>query len=378
MKKGLYVIHIQRKMKKIKVILLISDLGMGGAENITINIAKYADKTQYDVTVVSMFSADYCVDKYKEIVKNYHIPVIFLNKKPGLDISIIFKLMSVLKSEKPDVVHTHRYSCVYALLPEIFCRISGRMHTVHNMAEREIPGLYRKLMKLAYHFFNVIPIAINEEVQKSIEVCYDIPEAKVPIVYNGVDIKKFYKIDKEDKEIVLINVGRFSDQKNHRLLIKCLYEVLKKDIKVKLYLIGDGELKEKIQEDIARYGIEKNVVFTGNVSNVEDYLAKADIFVMTSDYEGLPLSAIEAMAAGLPIISTRAGGVVNLIQDQVNGILVDIGDEKEITEAILDLCQNFDKRKQLGDQAKYSVKKYSVENMVHQYEELYKQLGKNK
>ena len=124
--------------------------------------------------------------------------------------------------------------------------------------------------------------------------------------------------------------------------------------------------------------IEKNVVFTGNVSNVEDYLAKADIFVMTSDYEGLPLSAIEAMAAGLPIISTRAGGVVNLIQDQVNGILVDIGDEKEITEAILDLCQNFDKRKQLGDQAKYSVKKYSVENMVHQYEELYKQLGKNK
>lgn len=83
-----------------------------------------------------MFSEESCVDKYKKIIEKCGIPITFLNKKPGLDISIIGKLTSLFKEKKPDIVHTHRYACVYALIPAIFCNVRGRVHTVHNIAEK--------------------------------------------------------------------------------------------------------------------------------------------------------------------------------------------------------------------------------------------------
>ena len=358
-------------MKKIKVMILIPSLGMGGAENIVINIAKYINKKKFDLKIVSLYSMDKCVDKYRKIIEEYKIPVLFLSKKEGLDINTLFKLLLIIKKEKPDVVHSHLYACIYALVPEFICRVPGRFHTVHNMALKELPTMYIKIMKFAYHFMHIIPIAINGEVKKSIKQCYGLHNDQIPIVYNGVDIKNFYKKEKEIEGITLINVGRFSPQKNHILLIKCFYEVIKSNQDVKLVLVGDGECKDIIQKEVSRYRIADKIYFAGNVSNVEDYLAIADIFVMTSDYEGLPLSVIEAMAAGVPVISTKAGGVVELIQNQENGILVDVGDDKGIVEAIKELCNDSQKRKKMGKQARNSVAKYSVENMIRQYEDLY-------
>ncbi|MEJ8734542.1 glycosyltransferase [Mediterraneibacter sp. ICN-202921] len=362
-------------MKKVKVLLLISDLGMGGAENITINIAQYIDQKRFDVKIISMFSEEYCVDKYKAIIEKYKIPVIYLNKKPGLDLSIIFKLRSILKKEKPDVLHTHRYSCVYALLPSIICRVPGRVHTVHNVADKEIPGAYRKLMKIAYHFFGVTAVAINEGVKDSIRECYKLAGDVVPIIKNGVDITKFYS-GKKASTLTLINVGRFSPQKNHKLLIKCMANILKENKNIKLVLIGEGELKNEIEQLVSELKLNENVHFTGNVSNVEEYLAAADIYVMTSDYEGLPLSVIEAMAAGLPIVTTKAGGVVNLVKDGQNGILVDVGDEEAISDAVLNLIKDSEKRQEMGEKSQELAKEYSVERMVEEYEKLYLKLRK--
>ncbi|MBS5386560.1 MAG: glycosyltransferase [Clostridiales bacterium] len=364
-------------MDKVKVVLLISDLGMGGAENITVNIAQYINKEKFDVKIISMFSEKYCVDKYKNIISKYKIPIIYLNKKPGLDLNIIFRLVSILRKERPDILHSHRYSCVYALIPSIICRVHGRLHTVHNIADKEIPRVYRKLMKIAYHFLRVTAVAINEGVKDSIIECYKLESNIVPIIKNGVDISKFYS-GKKNETVTLINVGRFSPQKNHMLLIKCLANVLKYTRNIKLILIGEGELKDKIEQFVRELGITENVYFTGNISNVEEYLASADIYVMTSDYEGLPLSVIEAMAAGLPIISTKAGGVVNLIKDGQNGVLIDVGDEAAFSRVMIDLIEDPEKRIKMGKESQELAREYSVERMVGEYEALYLKLRKYK
>lgn len=364
-------------MKKIKVLHIIPNLGMGGAENITISIAKYLDKEKFDVEIVSMFSENSCVDKYKKIIAESKIPVTFLDKKPGLDISIVRKLFFLIRDKRPDIVHTHLYACVYVLVPEFFNRVKGRVHTVHNIAEKEIPALHRKIMKVAYKFFNVIPIAINQSVQSSIEKSYKLPITKIPVVRNGVDISKFYSEKKANgANLTLINVGRFSPQKNHELLIQCYKRLLEKYESLKLILVGEGELKRNIEQLVIDNKMQDKVLFTGNVINVEDYLAKADIFLMTSDYEGLPLSVIEAMAAGLPIVSTKAGGVVDLVRDKENGILTEVGNKDEVVDAVSRLISDQETRKSMGKKSRELADKYSVRMMTKQYEKLYLKIGK--
>ncbi|RGU93394.1 glycosyltransferase [Clostridium sp. AF15-17LB] len=357
---------------KTKVMLLISDLGMGGAENITMNIAKYINKEEFEVKVVSMFSREYCVDKYKDIIDENRLQVTFLNKKPGLDLSIVRELMRLFKTEKPDVIHTHRYSCIYALIPSVICRLPVRMHTVHNIARNELPQLYQKIMRFAYKHLHVTPVAINESVKKSIEENYGLSSKQIPLIKNGVDISKLYSNTNVGDKITLINVGRFSPQKNHSLLIECFKDIVANYPDAELILVGDGELKADVQIRVNAAEIAGKVIFVGNVSDVENYLARADIFVMSSDYEGLPLSVIEAMASGLPVVSTKAGGVVDLVHDGENGILVDVGDKDNFVGAVLSLIKDRESLKKMGEVSRKIAEGYSVDKMVRDYENLYR------
>lgn len=234
-------------------------------------------------------------------------------------------------------------------------------------------------MKIAYKFFHVVPVAINQSVKKSIEASYGVSASRIPIIQNGVDISKFYRKNHVTKNnITLINVGRFSPQKNHELLIRCYKKLIEKYANLKLVLIGEGELKGNIEKQVRDNKIQDSVLFTGNVSNVEDYLAEADVFLMTSDYEGLPLSVIEAMASGLPIVSTKAGGVVDLISDKENGLLVDVGNEAEIIKAVSRLLSDEETRRRMGEKSQELAKKYSVEMMIKRYEKLYLKIGKKR
>lgn len=359
-------------MKRLKLFLLIPSLGMGGAENITVNIARFIDREKYKVKIIVLSGENSSTDKYRSMLEENRIEIIFLNKKSGFDSAILKKLYVLFRQERPDIIHTHLYACVYSLIPAFLCGIKKKFHTVHNMADKELPQIHQKVMKVAYKFGGVVPIAINESVQKSIMSCYSLAEGKVPIVKNGVDISKFYRIEKKNYDVIqLINVGRFFEQKNHALLIACFEILVREFPNLNLTLIGEGELKNEIQEKVQEKGLKKNVHFTGNVSNVEDYLANADIYVMSSDYEGLPLSVIEGMAAGLAIVSTRAGGVVDLVQNGKNGFLTNVGDKDQLVHAVSVLLKDKTLLKQMQEASIKLASEYSVENMVKEYQKLY-------
>lgn len=366
-------------MKKNKVMLLIPNLGMGGAENIVVNIAQYIDKNQFEIIVVSLYGETQCVDKYKEIIKDEKIKVIFMNKKNGIDVNVLWGLIKIVRKEKPDVIHTHLYSCIYGILPALLGKVQIKMHTVHNLAENELPGLYQKIMKIMYRFCGVIPVSINESVGESIKRRYGLPEKKIPLIKNGVEITRFSEAgvpQRKTEEKVLINVGRMSKQKNHRLLVECFSEIVQTYSNVRLLLVGDGELKGEIFNLAKRLKVDKKIDFVGNVKKVEEYLQKADIFIMTSDYEGLPLSVIEAMAAGLPIIATKAGGIKELVENEKNGYLSNVGDKESLVKYTLTLLQNPQECIRMGKNSKEMAQKYSVQNMVSKYETLYLGSGK--
>ena len=359
-------------MKKIKVFHILHDLTTGGAEKLVVDMCLFSNKDEIEASIISLFPANGSI--FETLASENGINVIYLNKKLGFDLSIIFDLYRLVKLHKPDVVHTHSYVFPYVLPALIMNGVKARVHTVHNIASKEFSYAIRKIMKIAYKFFNVTPVAISDYIKKSIAIEYGIKSDKIPCVYNGIDTNNFSKNPKQSSDIVkFIHIGRFSGQKNHHLLVDAFFEASKQNSNISLTLVGDGELKQEILKKINDLGLNRKILLRGIRKDIDSELNSADVFILSSDWEGLPLSILEAMACGLPIISTRAGGAADIVKPD-NGILVDIGDKEGIENAILMLARNKKLRESMGKKSLVFSKDYDIRNTCINYISLYQKL----
>ncbi len=144
---------------------------------------------------------------------------------------------------------------------------------------------------------------------------------------------------------------------------------------MELWLVGDGPLRPAVEDAVRERGLERSVVFWGIIPRVEEVLRDADIFILSSDWEGLPLVAVEAMAAGKPVISTSVGGVPELVEKEVTGFLVPPKDPDALASAILRLARDPQLRKQMGLAAKkHAVERFDISRTIRLYEDLYLKL----
>ncbi|MGN0163991.1 MAG: glycosyltransferase [Candidatus Ornithomonoglobus sp.] len=353
----------------MKIVQIIPDLALAGAERMMESLTLQLKEEGFDVEVVSLY--DYHSDITDNLEKN-SIKIHYLKKKKGMDLSMISKLIKLFKQLKPDVVHTHRHVSQYTMPACILAGVPVRVHTVHNMADKESSA--KKLQNIFIHHFRMIPVAISDIVQESICKLYNLEKNMVPIVYNGMKLEKYRR--KESYEIKngifrIMHIGRFSRQKNHRGLIEgfaCFHENYPE---TKLFLYGDGELKGDIQALIKKLHLENSVELCGIVDNINEIMCSYDMFILPSDYEGMPITLIEAMASGMPIAASAVGGVPDMIENEINGILTG-PDTDSIANAMKRMYESKELRKKLGSNAVESAKKYSVENMTKGYLEIYK------
>ena len=199
-------------MKK-KVFIIIPTLGTGGAEKLVIDIAKNIDKSEIDLTIVVLFPKSNTI--YEIEAERENLNVIYLNKKLGFDIKVILKLNKLIKRNRPDVVHTHLNTIPYALLGVISTKVKTRIHTVHNIANKDAVGINRLINKIAYKIFKFKPIAISEYIKKTIIDTYSLNEMDIECIYNGIDTNKF-KSKKEkmhSENIKIISVASFKEKK---------------------------------------------------------------------------------------------------------------------------------------------------------------------
>lgn len=352
----------------MKVIQIMPEFGLAGAETMCENLCYELKRSEVDVVVVSLYDYHSAIT---DRLENAGIKILYLNKKPGLDLSMIPKLRKVFKEEKPDVIHTHRYVMQYAVPASIGMHVK-RIHTVHNVAEKEVPENTQKVNYVFYHSFHVIPVALSKEVRNSISRVYKIPQKKIPVIYNGIDLTKCIPKDSYDvdEKYKILHIGRFNGQKNHRMLIEAFNELIKGYPNSELTLIGGGELEIEIKRLVKSLGLTDKVKFEGVTSDVFPYLHKADVFVLPSNYEGMPMTLIEAMGTGLPIIASDVGGVSSMIHTGEDGILIG-NDKSELKRAfILLLDKNL--RKKIGLKAINTAKtKFSVAVMGRKYMALY-------
>ena len=350
-------------MNKVKIAICVPTTSLGGAETMAAQLAKALNKDLFDVSFITNHSLS--KTRVLDIVtSDSNIKIYSLNEDAGMSLRARKIMMRILKQIKPDVIHTHLHSYPYVMIYAIKHHIPI-IHTMHNMPIFESKKLGRIILKFLFKHKFAIPVGISNIISEQIKELYHVPSYTI---YNPVDVSKFdIKKDKQ-KQFTFITIGRMSEQKNQQLLLKSFRILVNNYKNVKLIFVGDGVLKDDLLKLTNDLKLNDYIEYVGNVNDVENYLKIADAFVLSSIYEGLPMTILEAMAASLPIISTNVGGVKDIVTN--NGILVKV-DENDLAKAMLSLIENEKLCNEFKNNSYENAKNYDLSKIVKEYEELY-------
>ena len=353
----------------MKIVQVMPEFGLAGAEIMCENLTYALHDLGHEVTVISMYDYHSAIT---ERLEQSGIRIICLNKKSGLDFSLIRKMKKAFKEIKPDVVHTHRYCAQYAIPAAISAGIRSRVHTFHSIAQKENGMLARLVNGFFFKRCHLVPVALSELVRDSIVEEYGIKSEKIPVVFNGIDLSKCKPKDgySVNGNFKVLHIGRFAEPKNHSGLLKAFEKFHRIRPDSELWLVGDGEKRPEIEEFIKENNLEDSVKLFGLQSNVHGFLHDADIFTLPSNYEGIPMTLIEAMGTGLPIVATAVGGVPDMLTNGENALLVE-NDIDQISAAFDAYYNSAELRKAHGEKAKERSVAFSAATMAQKYESIY-------
>ena len=365
-------------MKKIKVVHIVPMLAPGGAETLAVHIVRGLNRERYEVAVVSLRKWPGC--DLERLLVEHGARVSYLGKRPGFDFRMYYRVNKVLRTLRPDIIHTHLHVLRYALPSMLSFKHAAKVHTVHNLAEREAEPGTRWIQRYAFNH-GVVAVAVSDEVAISLERLYGVRDCRM--IANCIPTDRYASPQTSrrvwraregfrDDDVLFVCVARFAPQKNHSLLLEAFAQGPASNPNAHLVLVGEGALRGQLELQSRNLGLATQVHFLGLRTDIPDVLGAMDVFVLSSDYEGSPLSVIEAMASGLPIVSTAAGGVPALFETGKEGFLVHTGDVKGLSDALELLLRDSGSRKSLGIAAAHRAKKnFDVSTMVRAYEELY-------
>jgi glycosyltransferase involved in cell wall biosynthesis len=368
-------------MKKFKVVHIVPTLSPGGAERVAVHIVTGLNRQRYEAVVVSLSGRLEC--DLDRLLEEAGVEVRYLGKPPGFDYRMYSRLHHVLSESQPDIVHTHIQVLRYALPSMLVLKHASLLHTVHNMAEREVEPRARWIQRYAFNH-GVVPVPVAESVAVSLKRLYGIQQCRVipnciPVDYYACPQtpRREWRAREGfgDQDVLFVCVARFAAQKNHTLLLSAFAQGPASDPNAHLILIGEGPLREQLEDQAKDLGLGSQVRFLGLRADIPDTLGAMDVFALSSDWEGNPLSVIEAMASGLPIVSTAVGGVPDLFESGKEGFLVQPGDVQGFSNSMAYLSSNREVRLSMGmAAARRARESYDVSMMVQAYEELYEDL----
>lgn len=339
------------------IIICIPSLEYGGAERVTVRLAKEFSK-KYNDTIITMHSAvnEYSLDK--------KVGRINLSKKNIIQKSLEFR--NIIKEKKPEFlivmfapmyVFVH-YSLVGLNIPKI-------------VSERNDPNNFagKKIVKLLYQYTLSKADGAVFQTKQARDYYLNKYNIKNRIIYNPISIDELPLYYEEIRKKTIVNVGRLHEQKNQLLLIESIIAIHDQIPEYELLIYGEGELREELQSHINKANAQNYIKLVGKSNKVLELINDASLFVLSSNFEGMPNVLIEAMCLGMPVISTDCpcGGPAELIENGVNGILVDVGNKEQLSNAILKIIKNSQMSKKLGQNAKELQRTLNLEEIAKQW-----------
>lgn len=319
----------------MKIIFYIDMMGYGGAQRVMCNLANYFAKKNYEVMLINDAKLKEGVPVYDvdSSVTRYYLKDVFEGKPIKKNVERIFILRRIIKKEKPNVIVSFLGNCNIRMLIATFGLKCKKIVSVRNDPQKEYGDNGIKKV-VARNLFRLADGCVFQtgEAQRYFPSTV---QRKSIIIYNPVD-KLFFDTMRQKETKDIVTFGRLEKQKNHKLLIDAYAQVCEK-FTDNLYIYGEGPLREELQNYIVQKGLEKRVFLPGSVCNVNEILAGAKLFALTSNYEGMPNALMEALAVGVPSISTDCpvGGPEMLFSGELSGYLVPCGDVEELVEIVL-------------------------------------------
>lgn len=302
------------------------------------------------------------------------------------------RFRKIVNRFQPDVIHSFLYhSNLFARGAHFFnpriSVISG-IRTVYSV--KDYGRLYRLMDRLT-HSLDTFYVANSQHGLHSVIHSIGLPKEKLLTIHNGLDclepddsteairedVHFEFGFDKED--CIVGVVAQLRPAKRHDLLIRAAARLKDRFPRLRLLIAGQGEIEEDLRALAVNRGVEKQVVFAGYRSDVDHLLRGMDIFALPSDVEGQPVSVLEAMNAGLPVVASRVGGLPEIIVAGETGFLCQPGNVEELCQALIRLMDSPELRRQMGDAGQVRVQKhFSAERMTRRFEGLYSQCGKKR
>ena len=382
--------------KRIKIVRIIARLNIGGPSLHVVNLNKGLSSDRFESLLVtgSPNTGEGSMLDYAQEngVQPLAIPEMVGEASLRLrDFKALVRLYQILRKERPQIVHTHTAKAGF--LGRLAARLAGVPILVHTYHGHVLHSYYSPLKSwlllqmergLARTTDRLVAVsALGKEDLIAYRVA---PSEKISVIPLGFDLNPFLDCESlkgefrgeiglaADAKLVGI-IGRIFPIKNHRLFLESAAQVAEQESNVRFVIVGDGILRREMEQYAQDLGIRQQVIFTGWRRDLPRIYADLDLLVVSSDNEGTPVSAIEAMASGCPVVATQVGGLPDLVQNGETGYLVPSKQPQALAAAMLELIRDPETAKQMGRSAQQSVMgRFSVNRLISDIEGLYEEL----
>lgn len=372
-------------MEPLKVLHIIGGGEFGGAERHILNLSGAIDFEAVEITVCCLFN-----DPFVGIASSAGIKSLAFPMRHKCDFGIVGKLAALIRNNGFDLVHTHGVRA--NLLGRLAARQAGKrkvITTVHSLLEKDYPGFFnclannwaeRLTRSLTDHF-----ITVSRELKEKL-VSQGVPEDKVTVIYNGIVTEEFSpnretgkarkKLDLDATTPLVGIVARLHPVKGHLFFLEAAREVLLQRPDVRFLVIGDGPLRPVLEDLAEQLGIAGQVIFTGFVEDVPSVMADLNLLAISSLWEGFGLTAVEAMALGVPVVSSEAGGLPEVIRHGETGLLVPPANSTALAKGIIWMLDHPEAAAEMTKKAGAAVyEKFTATVMARRTEELYRRIA---
>ena len=361
------------ELSKQNVLFFTRTMKLGGTENVVLQLCEIYKPLVNKIVVCS--SGGMNVEKLNMMgIRHYEIMDIE-QKKPKVILSTMRMLGNIVAEENITIIHTHhRMAAFYIAMLKLYKKCIF-VNTSHNIFYDKI-----RLTRFAYKHAHLV--ACGKMVKENLVKEFGMPESQVKVIHNA--IKSFDEVCVEDNQIaelrrkgsfIVGNVGRLSEQKGMEYFIKAIPEVIKRRSMIKFVIVGSGEDEKKLESLVHTMKIEKDVLFLGYRNDIQNIMSQLDLLVLSSLWEGLPLTPIEAFSVGKTIIATAVDGTVEIVRDGVDGFLIQPKDIDSIVEKIVYLYDNNEILEMMALNAKERyVSEFTFDVFAKKYIDFYEEI----
>ena len=367
------------------IVHIIHRLDVGGLENGLVNLINGIPEDRYRHAVI-------CLESYTDFHRKITRPdvaVFALNKREGYDLQLYPRLYQLLRQLEPDIVHTRNLATLEAQWVAAAAGVKNRIHGEHGRDVSDLKGenvKYNLLRKLIYPFVSRF-ITVSKDLESWLINRLNVAPHRIIQIYNGVNSERFSLISRQpvdcpisgffsNNAFIVGSVGRMETVKDYPTLVRAFVNLLQSQPEtyrhLRLMIVGNGSTRNTCLAIARESGFEKQIWMPGERADIPALMQQMNLFVLPSLAEGISNTILEAMSSGLPVVATRVGGNIELVEESRTGVLVEPGDERGLAQAIMRYYHQPDLLTAQGAFARNKIEsQFSMTAMIENYMRVY-------